>query len=304
MELGEMRDPREQYMSVSERWEAQMASLAPGEKTLLFPYRYGDAGWFDWQPMSSVYPATLWYYSMADEDWEAVERTCEGDAHDWRNVYAFHNKEDSAHEEPWLRYLVGDNPTFPERILEATHQIVARRLALVREDKDVGTRFHIHQWQWGNPVSSEALIQLTLGGPQPIYNGCLMHTRVRYFDAKRRRPGLPEDVGALVEKIEAKRTVLRLVNLNPIESRELIVQAGAFGEHRFGSATYEARTSRWPGELGGYAGTYAPPPQETETRRVDIDGSRFTVELPPAMELCVDLETERYVNEPSYTQPF
>ena len=304
MELGEMRDPAEQYMSVSERWEAQFAALAPGEKTLLFPYRYGDAGWFDWQPMSSVYPSTLWYYSMADEDWESVERVRAGDVHDWSDVYAFRNKEDSAHEQPWLRYLAGDNPTYPEQTLEASHQMAARRLALVREDEEVGTRFHIHQWQWGNPVSSEALIQTSLGGPQPIYNGGLLHARVRYFDSKLKRPGLPEDVGALVEKLEAKRTVIRLVNLNPIESRELIVQAGAFGEHSFGTGSYEARTSEWPGHLGGYAGSYAPPPLTTETRRFDINDKRFSVTLPPAMEIQLDLSTERYVNEPSYAGPF
>jgi hypothetical protein len=241
---------------------------------------------------------------MADEDWESVERVRAGDAHDWRDVYAFRNKEDSAHEQPWLRYLAGDNPTYPEQTLEASHQMAARRLALVREDEDVGTRFHIHQWQWGNPVSSEALIQTTLGGPQPIYNGGLMHARVRYFDSKLKRPGLPEDVGALVEKLEGKRTVIRLVNLNPIESRELIVQAGAFGEHRFGTASYEARTSEWPGHLGGYAGSYAPPPLTTETRRFDINDKRFSVTLPPAMEIQLDLSTERYVNEPSYAGPF
>ena len=304
MELGEMRDPTEQYMSVSERWDAQFAALAPGEKTLLFPYRYGDAGWFDWQPMSSVYPSTLWYYSMADEDWQSVERVRAGDVHNWNEVHAFHNKEDSAHEQPWLRYLAGDNPTYPERILEASHQIVARRLALVREDQDVGTPHHIHQWQWGNPVSSEALVQMTLGGPQPIYNGGLLHARVRYFDSQRQRPGLPEDVGALVETLEANRTVIRLVNLNPIEGRELIVQAGSFGEHRFGTASYEVRTSQWPGELGGYAGSYAPPPLTTETRRLDVNDKRLAVTLPPAMEIRLDLGTERYVNEPSYAGPF
>jgi len=28
------------------------------------------------------------------------------------------------------------------------------------------------------------------------------------------------------------------------------------------------------------------------------------VQLPPGSELCLDLVTERYVNEPSYAQPF
>jgi hypothetical protein len=55
------------------------------------------------------------------------------------------------------------------------------------------------------------LIQLTMGGPLFMYNGGLPVTRLRYFDAQRKRPGLPEDVGALVEKLEDKRAVLHLV---------------------------------------------------------------------------------------------
>ena len=149
-------------------------------------------------------------------------------------------------------------------------------------------------------MSSEALIQLTLGGPQPIYNGGLLHTRVCYYDVQRKRPGLPKDVGALVEKLEANRTVVRLVNLNTNQSRELVLQAGAFGEHKFGRARYTGRTSEWPGHLGGYAGTYAPPPITSRERMIDVDGTHLTVELPPGMEICLDLETQRYANEPSY----
>ena len=59
------------------------------------------------------------------------------------------------------------------------------------------------------------------------------------------------DVGALGEKLERNRTVVRLVNLNSNESRKLIVQAGVFGEHRFGTATYLGRASECPGESGG-----------------------------------------------------
>ena len=300
LDMGKMREIRRGEMSVSERWVEQFDALEAGQKTLLVPYRYGDAGWFDWQPMLSVYPVTLWYLSMEERDWQSVERVREGDVHDWNSVFAFHNKEDSGHEQPWVRYLAGANPDFPERMLHATHQIVNRRNALVREDEDVGTRFHIHQWQWGNPLSSEALIQLTLGGPQPIYNGGLLHARVRYYDCERQRPGLPEEVGALVEKLEAGRTVVRLVNLNTVEPRRLVIQAGAFGEHRFGKATFSGRSSDWPGELGGYAGTYAPPPPQAEERSVEVGGSHLTVELPPGMEIRLDLETERYVNEPSF----
>ena len=241
---------------------------------------------------------------MADEDWETIERIRHPEPFGWNTVFAFHNKEDSGHEQPWVRYLAGDNPNYPEQILHASHQMVYRRLALLRENDAVGTRHHVHHWQWGNPVSPEALVQLTLGGPQPIYNGGLLHCRLRYFDACQRRPGLPEDVGALVEKLEAQRTVVRLVNLNPNEGRELIIQAGAFGEHRFGTAKYFARTSKWPGELGGYAGSYVAPPLMTEARMAAVNNTHLCVELAPGMEIILDLTTDRFVNEPSYSAPW
>ena len=300
LELGEVRDIREQQMSVSERWLGQFESMGTHE-TFLVPYRYGDAGWFDWQPMGSLYMATLWNLSMADGDWDSMQRVRAAEAHDWCDVFAQHTKEDSGHEQPWVTFLAGDNERYPEQMLDATYQIASRRIALLGEDEAVGTRHHVHHWQWGNPVSSEALIQLTLGGPQPIYNGGLLHVRLRYFDDQRRRPGLPEDVGVLVEQLTADRTVVRLVNLHPVESRRLTVQGGAFGEHSFGTATWQGRTSEWPGELGGYAGSYAPPPLTTEPRRQTVDGSRFSLELPPASEINLDLETKRYVNEPSYS---
>ncbi|MFL2542738.1 MAG: hypothetical protein ACJ0UT_12375 [Candidatus Latescibacterota bacterium] len=303
LELGEVRDIREQAMSVSERWVSQFNSMDRHE-TFLVPHRYGDAGWFDWQPISPVYMVALWNLSMDEGDWERIERVRQAEAFDWDAVFPFHNKEDSGHESPWVRFLAGNNAQYPERMLQASYQLTCRRAAQVREDQDVGTQHHIHHWQWGNPVSSEALIQQTLGGPQPIYNGGLLHVRLRYFDVERRRPGLPEDVGALVEKLTANRTVVRLVNLSPVAGRKLLIQGGAFGEHRFGEVRYQRRTSEYPGWMGGYAGTYAAEPLVVEERTEAINNSRFHVELPPGSELLLDLSTERYVNEPSCSGPW
>lgn len=300
LELGQVCDVREHDMSVSERWKSQFNSM-DAHQTFLVPHRYGDAGWFDWMPISPVYMVALWNLSMDDGDWELIESVRTQEAFDWDAVFPFHNKEDSGHESPWVRFLAGENPSYPQRMLEATYQLVCRRANQVDQDQDVGTRHHIHHWQWGNPVSSEALIQQTLGGPQPIYNGGLLHVRLRYFDAERRRPGLPEDVGALVESLSADRTVVRLVNLNPVVGRKLVIQAGAFGEHHFGDVKYQVRTSEYPGWLGGYAGTYAAPPLEVEERRATVNGSRLQVELPAGTELLLDLSTERYVNDPSCT---
>ncbi|MDA0336374.1 MAG: hypothetical protein O2782_14510 [bacterium] len=303
LELGQMRDPRHEHMSVGANWQQQLATIPPGEKTFLVPYRYGDAGWFDWMPMSALYPVYLWHLSMRDDDWERVQRLQQAEANDWNEVHSLRDKQDSGHEQPWVQYLAGDNPDYPERIQQASHQQLCRRMAQVRADQDVGTCHHIHHWQWGNPVTSEALIQLTLGAPQPIYNGGLLHARLRYFDMDRRRAGLPLDVAALVETLAADRTVVRLINTSATATRTLLLQAGAFGEHRFTGVRYETRTSKWPGDLGGYAGTYCAEPVTRQAHTLALSDGRLQVELPPAMEVRLDLATQRYVNEPSYATP-
>lgn len=304
LELGEQRDPRDEHMSGRANWQQQLEAIPPGEKTFLVPYRYGDAGWFDWMPMGALYPVYLWHLSMRDDDWERVERLRGLEANDWDEVYSFRDKHDAGHEQPWSRFLAGAHPHYPEQIQQASYAQVVRRMAQVHQDEDVGTRHHVHHWQWGNPVTSEALVQLTLGAPQPIYNGGLLHARLRYFDVETRRAGLPPDVAALVEGLKADRTLVRLVNTSATQARTLRIQAGAFGEHRFTEARFQQRTSEWPGGLGGYAGTYSAEPVLREEVVLPLPDNHLEVQLPPGSELCLDLATQRYVNEPSYAQPF
>lgn len=304
LELGEQRDPRDEHMSGRANWQQQLEAIPPGEKTFLVPYRYGDAGWFDWMPMGALYPVYLWHLSMRDDDWERVERLRGLEANDWDEVYSFRDKHDAGHEQPWSRFLAGAHPHYPEQIQQASYAQVVRRMAQVHQDGDVGTRHHVHHWQWGNPVTSEALVQLTLGAPQPIYNGGLLHARLRYFDVETRRAGLPPDVAALVEGLKADRTLVRLVNTSATQARTLRIQAGAFGEHRFTEARFQQRTSEWPGGLGGYAGTYSAEPLLREEVVLPLPDNHLEVQLPPGSELCLDLATQRYVDEPSYAQPF
>src|SRR5437763_10824948 len=101
--------------------------------------------------------------------------------YDWKMVITFRNKEDCGHEQPWLRFLAGENPAYPETILSESYGQVCRRLELIRQDQEDLTQVNIHHWQELNPVLTEALIQLTLGAPQVIYNGGLLLSRVRYF---------------------------------------------------------------------------------------------------------------------------
>ncbi|MFP6592923.1 MAG: hypothetical protein VCE12_20630 [Candidatus Latescibacterota bacterium] len=299
LDLGEQRDVRETHMSLRYHWIGQLTAMGDRHETFLVPYRYGDAGWFDWQPPSPIFLSALWNLSMADQDWERIERVRQLEAYDWNEVVAFHNKEDGGHDQPWLRYLAGENPTHPERILQASYQQVVRRLAVIRADSDVGARHSEHRWQEANPVTTEGLLQLICGAPQPIYNGGLLFARLTYFDTQRKRPGLPEDVAALVEKVESRRTVVHLVNLNPMEGRELIVQAGAFGEHSFRAVRYSALTSQFPGAPVDYAA----PPVGRDVRTTSVDGKHLRVSLPSGTQITLDLDTARFTNEPAYAGP-
>ena len=94
-----------------------------------------------------------------------------------------------------------------------------------------------------NPATTETLTQLMLGGLPTGRAGYPLHCRVRYFDPQRQRAGLPEDVAALVEGMTADEATLHLVNLNPVQERQVIVQGGAYGEHRIESVTCGQETT-------------------------------------------------------------
>ena len=85
-----------------------------------------------------------------------------------------------------------------------------------------------------------AFVHLAMGGLHHGNRTLVLHTRLRYFDPERRRPGLPPDVAALVESMTGDETVVTLVNVSPVHARRVIVQAGAYGEHEFTTATADA----------------------------------------------------------------
>jgi len=298
--LGEVKDIRTLEMSLGHHWLGTAPEHEADYLMFVAPYRYGDHGWFDYQPLSPVYPTALWNVSQSEGDWERIERLRDAETYDWRRVIPFRNKEDGGHDQPWLRYLAGDNPTYPEEILRATYASVCRRLALIAADEADLSQVNIHHWQEHNPIICEALVQLTLGAPQIIYNGGLLLCRLRYFDVDAQRPGLPQDVAALVSTLEAERTVVTLINLSPFAERTLIVQAGGFGEHRFDAVTYDILTSDYPGSQK----SYAPPPVTTAQATITVGENLLQVKLPPATQITLDLATTRYVNQPAYRQPF
>ena len=134
-------------------------------------------------------------------------------------------------------------------------------------------------------VLTKGLTQVTLGAPQSIYNGGLLRATVRYFDPDRGRPGLPPDTAALVDQLGADHVGLQLINCHRDAPRRLVVQAGAFGEHRFAQV-------RWPQASGD--GKAALP----------VDGRHFVVELPPGTSVALRAQLQRFCQRPSYAFPW
>jgi len=300
--LGERRTLGDLAMSLGHHWIGLLNDHSPASEVFVVPYRHSDSGWFDFQTPSPVYPVALWTLSHEQADWAQISLLREASLTDWRDVIPFRSKEDAGHEQPWLCFLKGENPGYPEAILSESYAKVGRRMEMIRRDNSELKQVSIHHWQELNPVTTEALVQLTLGAPQIIYNGGLLHCQVRYFDSQRRRPGLPEDVAALVEQIEADFIVLNLVNLSVFDARGVIIQAGAFGEHRFTHAEFAHRTSAYPGNQGPSG--YSAPPLETQMQHISVDDSLLAVTLPPATTIRLQIGIQRFVNTPSYQPPW
>jgi hypothetical protein len=117
-----------------------------------------------------------------------------------------------------------------------------------------------------------------LGGLPPKHQGEILHARLRYFDPLRRRPGLPEDVGALVESLKDDSTSVVLVNLNQVDSRDLIIQGGAYGEHVCEQVEFDGRTT-------------------------PVHDARFRVRLAPGAGGRLAIGMKRYAGTPTLAQP-
>jgi len=117
------------------------------------------------------------------------------------------------------------------------------------------------------------------GGLLPGRDGGLVNARLRYFDPARKRAGVPEDIGALVSKLNDRETVVTLVNLNNAEPRTLVMQGGAYGEHRLESVTIGEKITR-------------------------IKSALLTVQLNPGSGERLTLRMKRYANRPTVLHPW
>ncbi len=255
---------------------------------LVVPTRYGPDGWEAYKPMRMKDLAHLYHASMDSQDYELITRVRAGDVErDWNHVMFEAEKNNGNTEYGRFQYYDGKNPDWPEKILDAEYEGALAMFETTRNDtRDVETIIADNQ-QPPQFVLTKGLTQVMLGAPQTVYTGGLLRATVRYFDPDRARPGVPEDVAALVDQLGSDVAGVQLVNLNRTETRNVVVQAGAFGEHQFTTVQFQERDG-----------------ESSSERVVPIDAKFFAVELPPSRTIRLEIGLRRFANSPSYAFPW
>lgn len=180
--------------------------------------------------------------------------------------------------EGFVGYLEGKNAEFPVKALEADLDRVRRTARNIEADGTTPDTRLADYVQGFNPVATHALTNLTMGA-YLAGNIWSLHARFRYFDPTRRRAGLPDDVAALVEKLEADAATVVLVNVDAVEPRTVVVQAGGYGEHRFDTVDIDGKPHA-------------------------VNGPLLHVRLEPGCGARLRFRMARYVNPPTLAQPW
>jgi hypothetical protein len=243
---------------------------------VVVPHRHGDRGWYDYRPIDPAHLVYLWYTSGDPRDYRRIETLARGSA--WDTLSYRKGKGDGEHAGAWVGFVEGRNPDYPTAILKATYAETLRRLEVIRRDRSTPQEQDVHHWQDRNPVVLEGLVQTMLGAPNHIYHGGLLLCRVFYFDPIRKRPGLPGEVAALVDRIDPDGISLQLVNLHPSETRQVILRAGAFGEHEFTGVRHRDETT-------------------------PVGDQFLLVRFQPGAGGRLDIEMKRFARRPSYAFP-
>jgi hypothetical protein len=219
----------------------------------------GPEGWYEYRPEKFAPGAADLYYWTQD-----------------RSLF------DLADETPrWYRFLDGQDDGYAEAALEADLETLRHKMELLRNDTrspDCSMSDDMNDMQ---PATTRALTQLMLGGLPTGRDVHVLHAQVRYFDPARRRAGLPEHVGALVERMTGDGVTLSLVNLDPVDAKTVIVQGGAYAEHQITSVQAE-----------GADGPTA------------VDSTSFAVRLAPGAGTRLTLSLTRYANTPTLAFPW
>lgn len=230
------------------------------------PRMYGDNGWYSFGPGKwQIGTQDIYYMTMKPADRARMP------------------------DNPWISFLEGKNADYPITALRiALERVRNAHAALLSDQTTPDTRFADTVMDQ-NPANVTALVALMEGGIHiarpgwsrysPDVGGALHFVRLRYFDPIARRPGIPKDVAALVERLTAEETVVTLINTNQNDTRTVTIQGGAYGEHQIASIS-DGKTTK-------------------------AVGARFaTVRLKAGTGARLTLRMERYANAPTLDFPW
>ena len=270
-------------------WRRQMDVVNANSKVeqgqTVYPQMYGDQGWYAYRPQKySEGALDLFYFLMEKKERALLPKR------------------------GWLDFLEGNDPGYPERAMQDDFVTIRDKIeAMGRDETTPDTRLADDPMRY-SPARVGSLVHIMLGGlnhlahetrfrlttvkdAQDYINrgkehrkrighlGSLLHARLRYFDPDRRRPGIPQDVAALVTEMTPDKTTVTLVNVNQLEPRTVIVQGGSYGEHQCLSATVEG--------------------EETP-----IGAPFFQVRLGPGAGATLAIAMKRFANQPTLMLPW
>ncbi len=247
----------DRYLDV---WRKQIDAVNANQKVVegktLYPHMFGDQGWYEYTPQKyDSHFLEIAYLSMQPAD--IVRLPANG----------------------WFEYLAGKQPGYPEAALLNDLARIRQRVAGMRSDTTTpDTRLADDPMAY-NPASVQSLVELMLGGIMPPHNASVLNCRLRYFDPVARRAGIPPDVAALVDSLTPDATSVTLVNVNQLEPRTVIIQAGGYAEHDFVSVTRDGQA-------------------------VSLKGSQVTIQLAPGAGAQLKFQMRRHTNQPTMQFPW
>lgn len=246
------------------------------------PTRHNENGWHRFSRENPSDYVHLWFASQDDRDWDQIERLV--DAQKKRNGRITDG------DLEWAYFFRGRNPGFAERALKQDIRTVIRKVALIQEEHGDPETWVDNKWINVDPMMIDNLVRFSTGGLPIRRQGEMLHSQVRYFDGDRRCSGLPPDVAALVTRIEKDWIEIEVINLNAFESRQLIVQGGAYGEHRFISVDLQPLDDMRE--------------QADSQSHWELNAATFGIDLAPGSGSKLKLKIRRYANQPSYNFPW
>ncbi|WP_370479179.1 hypothetical protein [Tamlana flava] len=221
-----------------------------------YPHMYGDDGWYAYRERPVQWSALeCYYFTLAEQERNRLKNN------------------------GWIEFLEGNNPGYPEQVLRADlSRIRQKHEAMLEDTTTPDTRLADDPMKF-NPVSIGSLLQLMMAGLDPGRGGGPLHSRLRYFDPFNQRAGIPLDVAALIDEMKEDYIAVTLVNMNQIESRELILQTGSYAEHQIIKV-------------------------EIDGQQIPVNKKHLSIKLAPGSGARLMIYAHRYKNKPTLTFPW